>query len=189
MATRATAAVSGVSVRTIQRIEKGDRASFETLKALAAAFKVDVKDLLDPPHVQPVSQASNITFLVRITTGTDLFKIVGGTGAYSFEQGELQGEEQVSVVSDFVQDLRDRGEIWSDIEPAERVRVTHEFTSRIGEVEHLGLWVFAMRQKRTFTAGDTSVPLDLAIVYITNVKNSEIVSLELRGGALPTKTP
>jgi len=41
------AAVSGVSVRTIQRIERGDPASFESLKAIATAFKVDVRELLD----------------------------------------------------------------------------------------------------------------------------------------------
>ncbi len=41
------AVVSGVSVRTIQRIERGDRASFESLKAIAAALEVDVRELLD----------------------------------------------------------------------------------------------------------------------------------------------
>ena len=39
------AAVSGVSVRTIQRLENGGRASLETLKCLAAAFESDVSTL------------------------------------------------------------------------------------------------------------------------------------------------
>lgn len=37
--------ISGVSVRTIQRIERGRNASLETLSALAAAFDVDVATL------------------------------------------------------------------------------------------------------------------------------------------------
>src|SRR5262249_42316430 len=124
------AEVSGVSVRTIQRIEKGLPASFDTLKALAAAFKGDVKDLLDPPAVVQGDRRPGVTFLIRITTGTDLFKILGGTGAYSFEQDELKGDNQVALVADFVQDLHDWCELWGDIEPGERVRVTHEFTAR-----------------------------------------------------------
>jgi transcriptional regulator with XRE-family HTH domain len=39
--------VSGVSVRTIQRIERGGPASFESLKAIASAFNIDVREFLD----------------------------------------------------------------------------------------------------------------------------------------------
>lgn len=39
------AEVSGLSVRTIQRLERGDKASLETLTALAAVFEVDVSTL------------------------------------------------------------------------------------------------------------------------------------------------
>jgi len=39
------AAASGVSVRTIQRLENGGRASLETLKCLAAVFESDVSEL------------------------------------------------------------------------------------------------------------------------------------------------
>jgi transcriptional regulator with XRE-family HTH domain len=42
------AIVSGLSTRTIQRIERGQDASLETLKALAAAFEVDLSALKDP---------------------------------------------------------------------------------------------------------------------------------------------
>lgn len=37
--------LSGLNVRTIQRIEKGDSVGLETLKSLAAVFEVDVNDL------------------------------------------------------------------------------------------------------------------------------------------------
>ena len=42
------AELSGVSARTIQRIERGQSASLETLKALAAVFDVDLADLRSP---------------------------------------------------------------------------------------------------------------------------------------------
>jgi transcriptional regulator with XRE-family HTH domain len=42
------ALVAGLSVRTVQRIERGETASAESLKALAAAFDVDFLDLKEP---------------------------------------------------------------------------------------------------------------------------------------------
>ena len=42
------AEVSGLSVRTIQRLERGQAASVETLKALGAAFEVDFSTLKEP---------------------------------------------------------------------------------------------------------------------------------------------
>ncbi len=42
------AELSGLSVRTIQRLERGQAASVETLKALGAAFDVDFSDLKEP---------------------------------------------------------------------------------------------------------------------------------------------
>ncbi len=43
------AELSGLSVRTIQRIERGQTPSLETLKSLAAAFDLDVSDLSMEP--------------------------------------------------------------------------------------------------------------------------------------------
>ena len=37
--------LSGISIRTIQRIESGNRASLESLKSLAAVFDTDIETL------------------------------------------------------------------------------------------------------------------------------------------------
>ncbi len=39
------AEISGLSIRTIQRVERGQKASLETIKSLAAVFEVDFYDL------------------------------------------------------------------------------------------------------------------------------------------------
>ncbi len=55
------AQMSGVSVRTIQRIESGGRASLETLKCLAAVFETTIPDLRKDrtmtDHDKPVEQS------------------------------------------------------------------------------------------------------------------------------------
>lgn len=45
------AEVTGVSLRTVQRVETSGSASFETAKALAAVFEVDVVSLRSQPEV------------------------------------------------------------------------------------------------------------------------------------------
>ena len=44
--------LAGIGLRTVQRIEKGDPASRETLMALAAAFNVDVMALAVDPEAE-----------------------------------------------------------------------------------------------------------------------------------------
>ncbi|MBS0541051.1 MAG: helix-turn-helix domain-containing protein [Proteobacteria bacterium] len=50
------AELSGLSVRTIQRIERGQTASLETLKALGAAFEIDFSALKEPDMNMTASQ-------------------------------------------------------------------------------------------------------------------------------------
>ena len=52
------AELSGLSVRTVQRIERGQPASLETLKALGAAFEIDFSDLKEPTMNSTSSQST-----------------------------------------------------------------------------------------------------------------------------------
>lgn len=49
---------AGVSVRTIQRIETGKRASLETLKCLAAVFETNVSELVEEQNM-PATQSTS----------------------------------------------------------------------------------------------------------------------------------
>lgn len=46
------AELSGIGLRTLQRIERGQQASLETLKALANAYQVDVAALAVDPRIE-----------------------------------------------------------------------------------------------------------------------------------------
>lgn len=52
------AELASLSVRTVQRIENGERASLETLSAIAAAFGVNVADLMPEESEQSLSGES-----------------------------------------------------------------------------------------------------------------------------------
>lgn len=50
--------ISGLSVRTIQRIEKGQNAGLESLKSLAAVFDMQITDLQKEPEMDDELQVS-----------------------------------------------------------------------------------------------------------------------------------
>ena len=54
------AEISGLSTRTIQRIERGQKAGLESLKCLAAVFEVNISDLIkeDPMNNGETSQSA-----------------------------------------------------------------------------------------------------------------------------------
>ena len=100
--------IAGVSHRTIQRIEAGSKASFESLRAIAAAFDLDVNEILEKPQpARKQAQEPPQHFLSRITTGKELFDIVGGAHAGHFDNDELHTQEEVDLVGAFLQDMRD----------------------------------------------------------------------------------
>lgn len=49
------AELSGLSVRTVQRIESGQAASAETLKSLASVFEIDFSQLTSEPEMSPTT--------------------------------------------------------------------------------------------------------------------------------------
>lgn len=61
------AEISGVSVRTIQRLEKGDLPALETQKAIAAAFEMTTEEFASVVGQEtPVSVAKPKTAIVRL---------------------------------------------------------------------------------------------------------------------------
>jgi transcriptional regulator with XRE-family HTH domain len=51
--------LSGLSVRTIQRLERGQTASVESLKALGAAFEIDFSQLKEPDMTTSAETSTN----------------------------------------------------------------------------------------------------------------------------------
>jgi transcriptional regulator with XRE-family HTH domain len=168
-------AISGVSTRTIQRIENGEAASFDTLKAIATAFGLDVMELAKKK--ESGSKPQDVSFLVRITSGTELFKIIFGAHGYQFDNDRLENETEVELVSNFLQDLHDWGELGDDVEPGQRVRIAHEFNDRIAEIEAAGLWIFGLQVPRQYRTAGGPVSLSIATISIVRSTNPTIIDL------------
>ena len=158
------AAISGISVRTVQRIEAGQAVAFDTLKALANALDINVTDLGLAKGTPPPTDPDGI-LLLPIQTGRDLFTLVHDAKLYGLDHGEIDAE-MVELVASFLQDVKDQADIGRYMGPGDWIRTYSRFTSRIHELEDAGLCVFAMRR-----AG-------VATVYVVKSTDPAIVRLD-----------
>ena len=110
-----------------------------------------------------------------------------GAEGFGLDHGELDNE-MVDLVASFLQELKDHAEIWKYVEPGDRVRVLHQFTTRIQEIEGVGLNVFAMRHPYPYKIAGRTMQLDTATVYVVKSTDPGIVSLADDAAALPKCT-
>ncbi|MBE0461814.1 MAG: HNH endonuclease, partial [Candidatus Aminicenantes bacterium] len=61
-----------------------------------------------------------ISFLTRIMTGRQLMNVISGSHAYDFDNDELHSESEVDLVSTFIQNAQELGDLFSDMESGER---------------------------------------------------------------------
>ena len=121
--------------------------------------------------------------LLRLTSGQDVFKVIGDALAHSFDHDELASEAEVELVSGFLQELQDCGDMWSDWEAGERVRAAHRVNSLVRELEQAGFWIFGNREVQSLEGGlGGASPFPVAIIQVARATNSEIIRVDPLSG-------
>lgn len=182
------AEIAGVAARTVQRTEEGKNVSFDTVQRLADALKMDVEKLRAFPTKK---NDPKVEFLIRVTTGSDLCKVIGGTCASRFDNPEPRDKAEAELIGRFLQDAHDYGDLSNELEPAQQVEAAHGMTTLIRELEDSGLWVFVGRRQETIripTAerGYTKMPWPVAIVIVGRDDDPTILRVGETKEQLPT---
>ncbi len=172
------ARVAKITPRTVQRVEAGESLSAHTLQRLADSFEIDVAMLRAPPAGR--RQEQKVCFLIRITTGSDLGKVIGGACAYLYDNPEPRDDDEMKLISGFLQDVHDYGDIWGELEPAQQVEAAHAMTSAIRELEEAGLWVFVAQRQETYRVpaaegGHAKMTWPVAIVTVQRRDDPAII--------------
>jgi len=170
------AAIANLSVRTIQRIENSEPASFETLKSLAAAFDLNVADFTAPEKDKPTAEGRG-KFLLRVTSGTELFGFTYGAHAADFGNDEPQNEAEIELLGRFFDGLKNWGDILDDIYPSQRIRLEDEYRSLIEELDEMGFWVFAGIDKKKIKIGGNSTDWRMSVIRVIRKTNPTIIKV------------
>jgi hypothetical protein len=116
--------------------------------------------------------------LVRITSGAGLLTLVGEASAYDFQHDEPENEAEVELLSGFLQEAWDYGEIADSLEAGDRVRAAFRISNLLGELEQGGFWVFGEQEVQRIEGGVTlpsSFPV--AVLRVIRKTSPEIIKI------------
>jgi transcriptional regulator with XRE-family HTH domain len=144
------AEISRLNVRTIQRVEQGQPASFDTRRALASAFGFDDIDALNKPFTIPSEEElkaakdkfdrEHVTLpAIPLTKGKQLAKLVElcsmDMSAPAFELTR-EADEVFAKLVDYFRDYRD---IAADYTELDKFEIYDEMQSYIDALKGLGV--------------------------------------------------
>jgi transcriptional regulator with XRE-family HTH domain len=163
------AGAADVDVRTVQRAEKGEPVSAESLQAIAGALDVSIELLrLDPEdvmrQVQDFEKKYKVIPLTRIERAYDLRNCIG-SGAMELDFVPLDDEQQ-RTVAEFEQALKDWKMIWSDLEPIQRHEAFSDLQKHLDQLSDLGLVVAAGTETLRLRSEHIEKPLPMEFLYL-----------------------
>ncbi|HDL6904380.1 TPA: helix-turn-helix transcriptional regulator [Yersinia enterocolitica] len=173
------AAISGLNVRTIQRVEQGLSASLDTRRALARAFEFEDIDVLNKPFAIPCEEEAkaakekfdreHVTLTaIPLTTGKQLAKLAETCSMDLSEPAfELtrEADETFAMLVDYLRDYRDCADAYSE---TQKVDVYDEMQSHIDALKALGVSLrYATRKIQVKWGTDADVrPMPATVLYV-----------------------
>lgn len=140
------------------------------------------KQLDKNPKITPEMRIKRIhenipKYLRRITSGKEVFDVIEGGHTFSFNHDELTSEAEVKIVGEFLDIMKDWGDIGPELDPSYRVEMTYRLTNLINELDKAGFWVFGAKEKQILVANGQESSWSMSIVNVVRKTNSEIFEL------------
>jgi hypothetical protein len=146
----------------------------ERLRAMKAAVEAWVKEKL---ATKPDSLKPHFALLFRIRTGKELGAIIGGSCAFVFDHDEPETDEEAKLIGNFLQNIQDWGDLWSDMESSQHVEARFSLTKDIKEIETAGFLVFGTREHRKMRSSDKVFDWPVVIINVVSHLNKGITEL------------
>ena len=172
------AEISGLNVRTIQRVEQGDSASFDTRRALARAFDLEDIDALNKPFSLPTpeeAQAAQEAFerehmtlaVAPLTAGRQLAGLVTSCemdlSEPAFELPREAASEFAALV-DYYREYRDCQELYSE---TQKLEVFDDLQHHIDALRALKVSLcHGQRKVRVGVASTVAEPWVATVLYV-----------------------
>lgn len=154
--------ISGVSVRTIRRLEAGGNVESATLLSILEALEITLSELESISHstdseIDEMKKHEVVEFLQRIDSGRDLARIIANTHSFGYDFHDCHTEEQVQEAQAFLTTVADVIDIWDMVEIGQRFDLENILHEQIQVLENLNLWIFGIRQYNKNTDWTTTI--------------------------------
>ena len=168
------AEIAGVDLRTIQRVEKDGTASLETLKGVASAFDVDVKELNQlSTQEKNANQSSKVHLLNRISSGKNLADIIAGADQFQFEHDDFSFDPRMlGSMRDLLNLLKGDVVRLYDANSVKKLEVEAEMTQELQGIESWGFYLFGI--KRMVPVEDQKNEIVMCTLYLSHANSPRI---------------
>ena len=148
--------------------------SEEKIKETKSKHEQWVKESLEKGAIKPIRlrriKGEKADLLFRIASGKQLFNIVDGMCGLYTDHPEPDNEFEVELFGDFLQSVRDWGDLSGDLEPSDKVKAIFDLSQSLKVLEEQGFWVFGNAEKRVLEGG-VGEPSIWNMGYITIARN------------------
>ena len=144
------AAKAGVSIATIQRVERSESPSAATIASLASAFGMTAAALTSASEAASVEPSSGAYLpLAEITSGKRLVDFILGSSAIDFDYMEIEDEALGDMLGGFYKFCQPRQDSAAPSNPSDRIRLDMEAGKLLRELKSKGLTVAGGAYDRT----------------------------------------
>lgn len=149
----------------------------EVLRYMKTNHENWVKNVISKASVEKKEKPR---FLMRITSGKDLFNIINEVHAYNTDYDDAKNTEEAQFIGDFIQTLTDYGDISGMLEPYDKVQIGYEMQKVLDDLEEKGYYVFGEKTPDVILPHISKVDRWIvATVVIRRAENPEIVKVDL----------
>jgi transcriptional regulator with XRE-family HTH domain len=176
------AELTGLTVRTIQRVENSEPSSVDTRRALARAFQIEDMDVFNKPHMfssaekimREVEQAERnfVTLDARVaTSGKQLADLAEEMTMHCFQQPDGASAEFAEDVAHLFDYVRDYGEVSDEYSYSEKLGAHKAIDEYLERVKSAGFSVCYARRATKIVGKDwvdkTPWPVVMAYLFVT----------------------
>lgn len=133
--------------------ELTDIYTVERLRSFKVLHEAWVKTTLEKDATAFTNDQHNVKSLPRITSGKQLVDIVNGAHMFEFNHDELKNEHEATEIGRLFDELKDTGEVLSDIGYIETARFGLHLSGEIKKLNEIGFALFGMRRNLRFRNG------------------------------------
>ena len=177
-------AISGLSSRTIQRVEDGQASSTDTRRALARAFEFEDIDALNKPFAIPDVEEQkaqqeqfakdHITLKAQpLTTGKELAKLAEATQMDLFSPAfemPREADEEFAALTDYFRDYRDCHDVYSEVGKFE---VFDELDAHIQALKAMDVSLCYTTRKVSFKSAPGVEPYKAEVLYVVACRRGQ----------------
>lgn len=174
------AQISGLSSRTVQRIEDAQPSTLDTRRALARAFEADDIDVFNKPHAMPTKgemaaekakfEREHVTLpVMSVTSGKQLGRLAEQASAQLFLEAvnlPAGAEELFAQLADYCREYADCAELYSSVG---KLEVYQQLNGLLDGLTESGFTAVAALRVAKVRWGKTENSSEFTVLYVALV--------------------